>query len=181
LRNEARVCSRKKQADGWDGGEDVAGQLRFGDGEKYEAEEDPAQGQERGVGGAALRPGAQCSEEGGPEKRQSPWSKGDEKYRNVIPEGLDVLEFAGEVALEIVLDDEHAEEVGIAPGTDDVPGEGRETEAGDGQRMKAAEGVTPASGECRPQQYAAAGKNDGGRSLCERGESEEKAKEEQTD
>jgi len=30
-------------------------------------------------------------------------------------------------------------------------------------------------------QYAAAGKNDGGRSLCERGESEEKAKEEQTD
>jgi len=31
-------------------------------------------------------------------ERQSPWSKGDEKYRNVIPEGLDVLEFGGEVS-----------------------------------------------------------------------------------
>jgi len=90
-----------------------------------------------------------------------------------------VLEFGGEIALEIVLDDEDAEEIGIAPGTDDVPGKGRKAEAGNGQRVKAAEGVTPAPGECGPQQYAAAGKNDGGRALCKCGEAEEKAKENQ--
>jgi len=93
---------------------------------------------------------------------------------------LDVLKFGGEVALEIMLDDEDAEEIGIAPGTDDVPGKRGETEAGDGDRMEAAEGVTPTPGEYRPQQYTAAGENDGGRALRERGETEEKAEEEQT-
>jgi len=68
-----------------------------------------------------------------------------------------VLEFGGEVALEIVLDDEDAEEIGIAPGTNDVPGERRKTEAGNGDGVEAAEGVAPAPGKCRPQQYAAAG------------------------
>jgi len=179
LRNEAHVGSGKKQADGGNGGEDVAGQLGFGDGEKHEAEDDPADGEERDVGGATLRPGAQCSEEGGPDQRQRPRSEGDEKDRNVKPERLDVLEFGGDVALEIVLDDEDAEEIGIAAGTKDVPGEGGETEAGDGERMEAAEGVAPAPCKCRPQQYAAAGENDGGGTLCERGEAKEEAEENQ--
>jgi len=60
---------------------------------------------------------------------------------------LDVLEFGREVALEIVLDDEHAEEIGIAPGANDVPGQCGEAETGNGDRMEAAKGVTPASGE----------------------------------
>jgi len=180
LRNEAHVGSGKKETDKRHGGENVAGQLGFGDGEEYETEDDPANGEERGVGGATLQPGADGAKEGGPKQRQSPGSKGDEKDGNVKPERLDVLEFGGEVALEIVLDYEDTEEIGIAQGTDDVPGEGRKTEAGNGYRVEAAEGVTPAPGECRPQQYDAAGKNDSCGSFREHGETEEKAKEEQT-
>jgi len=92
-----------------------------------------------------------------------------------------VLEFGGEVALEIVLDDEDAEEIGIAQGTKDVPGERGETEAGNGDGMEAADGVTPAPGDCRPQQHAPAGKNDGGGAFRESGEAEEQAEKEQTD
>ena len=55
-----------------------------------------------------------------------------------------------EEAVEIVLDDEDAEEVGVAAGTEDVPGEGGKAETGDGDRMKAAEGVAPAIGEEGP-------------------------------
>jgi len=179
LRNEAHVGSGKKETDKRHGGEDVAGQLGFGDGEEYETEDDPANGEERGVGGATLRPHAQSPMEGGPDQRQGPWGEGDEEYRNEKPARLDVLEFGGEVAFEIVLDDEDAEEIGIATGTKDVPGEGGKTEAGNGYRVEAAEGVTPASGECRPQQNATAGKNDGGGTLRERGEAEEKAEENQ--
>jgi len=91
-----------------------------------------------------------------------------------------VLEFGGEVTLEIVLDDEDAEEIGIAAGTQDVPGERGEAEAGNRDRMKTAEGVAPAPGDCRSQQYAATGKHDCGGALRERSEAEEEAKEEKT-
>jgi len=43
-----------------------------------------------------------------------------------------VLELGSEEAVEVVFDDEDAEEVGIAAGTEDVPGECGEAEGGDG-------------------------------------------------
>ena len=61
-----------------------------------------------------------------PENCCGPRQEGHEQHRDVIPEGLDVLEFGGEVAFEIVFDDEDAEEVGVAAGGEDVPREGGE-------------------------------------------------------
>jgi len=84
-----------------------------------------------------------------------------------------VLEFGSEVAFEIVLDDEDAEEVGVAAGTQDIPGEGGQAERGDGGGMKEAEGVAPAFREERPEKNGAAGKNDGGRAFRENGEAKE--------
>ena len=47
-----------------------------------------------------------------------------------------MLEFGGEEAFEIVFDDEDAEEIWIAAGAEDVPGERCYAESGDGCRMK---------------------------------------------
>jgi len=63
-----------------------------------------------------------------------------------------VLEFGSEEALEVVLNDEYAEEVGVATGAEDIPGQGSERKAGDGDGVKAAEGVAPAAGASSPQQ-----------------------------
>src|SRR2546425_3666562 len=82
--------------------------------------------------------------------------------REIKPKGLDVLEFGGEVALEIVLDDEDAEEVGVPAGASDVPGQGREAERCDCDGVKEAESVAPAFGEERPEENGATGENDGG-------------------
>ena len=84
-----------------------------------------------------------------------------------------MLEFGSEVALEIVLDDEDAEEVGVAAGTQDIPGEGGQAERGDGGGMKETEGVAPALREKRPGKNGASGKNDGGGSFCEDREAKE--------
>jgi len=46
-----------------------------------------------------------------------------------------------------VLDDEDAEEVGVAAGAEEVPGQGGEAEGGDCGGIKEAEGVSPALGE----------------------------------
>jgi len=43
-----------------------------------------------------------------------PWKQRDEENGDVKPKGLDVLEFGSEVAFEIVLDDEDAEENRVA-------------------------------------------------------------------
>jgi KDO2-lipid IV(A) lauroyltransferase len=90
-----------------------------------------------------------------------------------------VLEFGSEVALEIVLDDEDAEEIRIAPGAKDVPGKSGETEGRDGGGMKQAEGVTPALRKQRPEKDGASGENDGSRSFCEHSEAEKKTEEQQ--
>ncbi|OLB38794.1 MAG: hypothetical protein AUH11_05830 [Acidobacteria bacterium 13_2_20CM_57_17] len=84
-----------------------------------------------------------------------------------------MLEFGSEIAFEIVLDDENAEEVGIAAGTEDVPGESSEAERSDRGGMKEAEGVAPALGEKRPEKNGAPGKNYGGRAFRENGEAKE--------
>jgi hypothetical protein len=70
-----------------------------------------------------------------------------------------VLEFGSQVALEVVFDDEDAEEIGIASSTQDVPGRSSEAETSDGHRMKATETVPPTLGEGRPEENGAAGKN----------------------
>ena len=75
---------------------------------------------------------------------------------------MDVLELGSEEAVEIVLDDEDTEEVRVAAGAEDVPGKSGEAEAGDGDGMKAAEGVAPALCECGPEEDGAAGEDDGG-------------------
>ena len=56
-----------------------------------------------------------------------------------------MLKFGGEEAFEVVLDEEDAKEFRIAKGTENVPGKGREAEAGDRDRMKATKSVAPAS------------------------------------
>jgi hypothetical protein len=115
----------------------------------------------------------------GPEQRQSPGHERDKRNRDVEPKGLNMLEFWSEVAFEVVLDDKDAEELGIAVSAKYVPGEGGQAETGDGQRVKAAESVTPTSGQDGPEEYGAAGKNDGGGSFGEDGETEKKAEEQQ--
>ena len=84
-----------------------------------------------------------------------------------------MLEFGGEVAFEIVFDDEDVEEIGVAAGAEDIPRESDEAEGRDRGGMKKAEGVTPALGEERPEKNGAAGENEGGGAFGEYGEAEE--------
>ena len=89
-------------------------------------------------------PNVSAPAKGRAQKQQRPWQEGDQEDRKIKPERLDVLEFGGEEAFEIVFDDEDAEEIGIAAGAEDVPGKCGEAESGDGSRMKKAECVAPA-------------------------------------
>src|SRR5712692_5740629 len=102
-----------------------------------------------------------------PEHCGGPRKEGYEQHRKVKPERLDVLEFGGEVALEIVLDNEDAEEIGVAAGAEDVPGESGEGKRRDWGGVKEAEGVAPALGEERPEKYGATGENDRRRAFSE--------------
>ena len=70
-----------------------------------------------------------------------------------------MLELGREEAVEVVFDDEDAEEVGVAVGAEDVPREGGEAETGDGYGVKAAKGVAPAFGQERPEEYCSTGEN----------------------
>ena len=83
----------------------------------------------------------------GPEKECGPREESHQKDGAVEPERLDVLEFGSEVALDIVFDDEYAEEIRIALGAQNVPGKSSETEGRDGSRMKQTQSVAPAFGE----------------------------------
>ena len=102
----------------------------------------------------------------------------DQKDGDVVPKGLDVLEFGSEVAFEIVLDDEDAEEIRVASGTEDVPGQSRHAERGDCGWMKETEGVAPALAEKRPETDRAAAKNYRGGPFGENGKTEKKTEEE---
>ncbi len=88
-----------------------------------------------------------------------------------------MLEFGGEEALEIVLDDEDAEEIGVTACTKNVPGKSGEAERRKSGGMEEAEGVAPAFGEERPEKDGAAGKNDGRGAFGEDGEAEEETEE----
>src|SRR5260370_40456558 len=70
-----------------------------------------------------------CAGDDSPKQQRDPGKKSHQQNWPVVPEGLDVLEFGGEVALEIVLDDEDAEEVGVAAG-----GGGKTGGRGEGKR-----------------------------------------------
>jgi len=102
----------------------------------------------------------------------------EKKNGDVIPNGLDVLELGSEEAVEIVLDDEDAEEVGVATGAKDVPGKSCEAEAGDGDGVKTAEGVAPALGERGPEENSATGENYCGGTFGESGEAKKGPEEE---
>src|SRR5258708_5318553 len=112
-----------------------------------------------------------------PENCCGPRQEGHKQHREIIPEGLDVLEFGGEVALEIVFEDEDAEEIGVAASAEDVPGESGKAERCDRGGMKEAEGVAPALGDERPEKNGASAENNGRRAFCEDGEAEEETEE----
>src|ERR1700693_1342745 len=96
------------------------------------------------------------SRRGGSDHEKRPRQESDEKNGNVIPERLDVLEFGSEVALEIVFDDEDAEEIGVAVGAEDVPGQSSQAESSDCGGMEQAECVAPAHGDDGPEKDCAA-------------------------
>ncbi len=83
-------------------------------------------------------------------------SKAISRTGAVKPERLDMLEFGGEEAFEIVFDDEDAEEIWIAAGAEDVPGKRGQAEGGDGGWMKEAEGIAPTFREECPEEDGAA-------------------------
>src|SRR5713101_3601371 len=112
-----------------------------------------------------------------PQHCGGPRKEGHKKDRQVKPKGLDVLEFGGEVALEIVFDDEDSEEIGVAVGAEDVPRESSKAEGSDCDGMKEAEGVGPALGKERPEKNGSAGENNCGRAFCEGSEAEKETEE----
>src|SRR6516165_3716859 len=135
-----------------DGRKDVARELGFGKREKNNTENRPShekRGQRRVSAGT--KPARKA-----PERDGQPRQQGDQQNRKVKPNGLDMLEFRGEEALEVVLDDEDAEKIGVAAGANDVPGQGGEAEGDDGRGMKQAQRVAPAFGPKRPQEDGAA-------------------------
>src|SRR5260370_40483295 len=69
------------------------------------------------------------------------------------------------------------EEVGVAAGAEDVPGESSEAKRRESNGMKDAEGVAPALGDERPEKYGAAGEDDGRGTFREDREAEEEAEE----
>ena len=107
-----------------------------------------------------------------------PGKDSENKNRDVIPNGLGVLELRSEEAVEVVLNDEDPEEVWVAEGAEDVPRESREAEADDGDGVEAAQGVWPAFGEGSPDKNRAAGENEGGGAFRESGEAEKDTEEE---
>ena len=101
----------------------------------------------------------------------------EEKDRDVVPEGLDVLEFGSEEAFEIVLDDEDVEEGGIALGAEDVPRQGCEAKDSDGDGMKKAKRVAPPLGKERPEEDGTAAENNSSWAFGENGESKKETEE----
>ena len=117
-------------------------------------------------------PSFQSSKCGRGYQQWCPRQKSDQHNWEVIPEGSDVLELGSEKAVEIVFDDEDAEEAWVAAGAEDIPGESGKAEAGDGDGVKAAEGLAPAFCEQRPKENGAAGEDDRGGTFGEGGETE---------
>src|SRR5260370_33688518 len=98
-----------------------------------------------------------CAGDDSPKQQRDPGKKSHQQNWPVVPEGLDVLEFGGEVALEIVLDDEDAEEVGVAAGAEEIPREcGGGKRDGSGRVRKGGGASRTASGRAHRTKNAAA-------------------------
>ena len=110
-------------------------------------------------------------------KQEGPGKNGEQRYGNIEPERLDVLEFGCEVAPEVVLDEKNAEEVGITARAEDVPREGSEAEAEDGDGMKAPQGIAPALGADGPKKNRTARKDDCSRAFRKNGKAKEETEE----
>src|SRR5206468_12365074 len=120
------------------------------DGEKHDTESRPTGQKQSGFTRATCAHDSNSSVNGAPEKERGPWQESNQKHRQVKPEGLDVPEFGGKVALEIVLDGENGQEIGIAAGAESIPRQGRREECGNRHGMKGAECVMAARGEEEP-------------------------------
>src|SRR5215472_10679483 len=88
-----------------------------------------------------------------PEKKSGPWKESDQHDRNVKPERLDMLKFRCQEALEVVLDDEDAQEIRIAAGAANVPGQGRCAKRGNRHRMEEAKRVLSPVGQQGPWKH----------------------------
>jgi hypothetical protein len=108
-------------------------------------------------------------------KAERPRQERHEKDWDVKPKWLDVLKFGSEVALEIVLDDEDAEEIRIAACAENVPGESGEAEGSDGDWVKKTESVAPAFSQERPGKNGAAAEDDGGGAFGKNRQAKEKS------
>ena len=92
-----------------------------------------------------------------------------------------MLEFGGEVALEIVVDDEDTEEIGVTAGAENVPRKSGEAEGHESCGMKKAQSVAPALGKERPGKYGTAGENDGHRAFRKDGQPKGKTEKDKGD
>src|SRR5450755_2188655 len=87
-----------------------------------------------------------------------------------------MLEDGGEKALDVVEEQERAQEIGIADGANDVPGQRDAKERGDAQGMSESEGGAPFPRRERPESDAATSKNDGRRAFGQRRDTQPNAK-----
>src|SRR5258708_33120907 len=165
-RRSCDARTRHDQTNRWNRREDVAGQLGLRKTEKNEDEHRPRHQEQRVRANFFGFQEPRASLESCPQKCSGPRKETHKHDWEIKPERLDVPELGREVALEIVFDDEDAEEVGIAAGTEDVPGEGGEGEGRGCGGGEEGESVAPALGEDRPEKKNAARENGGGGALC---------------
>src|SRR5207253_10838260 len=99
-----------------------------------------------------------------PEKDHRPGQERHQYNWQIKPKGLDVLEFGRQVTLEIVLDDEDAQELRIAASAHNVPGQGGSRESGNAQRMQEPNRVVPAFGDPRLEPHSSGAAHTGSRS-----------------
>ena len=134
-----------QHSDGWNSGENVAGELGLGNGEKHDAKDRPGKKQR---GGRREAPRLSKMENTGTrrtDKQDGPRGEGNKQNGEVKPEGLNVLEFGSEISLEVVFDDEDSEEIGIAVSAQDVPRQCGEAETEECDGMKKPEDAAPES------------------------------------
>src|ERR1700739_3994897 len=125
-----------QKRDGRKSRKNVAGKFRLGDGKEDDTEDGPAYGEPRRFFRASRAPQLNRAVNREPDQKRGPRKESHQQHRGIKPEGLDMLEFRSEVALEIVFDDENAKEIRVAACADDIPGQSRRTHSNDAHRMK---------------------------------------------
>jgi len=113
----------------------------------------------------------------GGNQQGSPGQESQQEHGAKKPERLFVLEDWSEVALKIMLEDKCVDEIGVAVGAEDVPGQGYDREGGDCRRMYQAECGAPLTSCQRPNSDGSSSEDNccGAFSKC--GESERCAEE----